>query len=57
MARARRRGALFGWLAAPRSTFLQPGPVHGGVCPEADVSATLGRLLTRHVLPPGPLPG
>lgn len=32
MARARRRGALFGWLAAPRSTLVQPGPVHGGVC-------------------------
>lgn len=31
MARARRRGALFGWLAAPRSTLVQPGPVHGGL--------------------------
>ena len=31
MARARRRGALFGWLAAPRSALVQPGPVHGGL--------------------------
>lgn len=31
MARPRRRGALFGWLAAPRSSVLQPGPTHGGV--------------------------
>jgi hypothetical protein len=24
-------GKRFGWLAAPRSTALQPGPVHGGL--------------------------
>ena len=24
------RGAVFRWLTAPRSTLLQPGPVHGG---------------------------
>ena len=24
-------GKRFGWLSAPRSTVLQPGPVHGGV--------------------------
>ncbi|GAB94517.1 hypothetical protein BJY21_004364 [Kineosphaera limosa] len=68
MARARRRGALFGWLAAPRSTLVQPGPVHGGVClrtphgsgagdPESDhdvdpLTATLAHLMTRHVLLP-----
>ena len=23
--------ARFGWLASPRSTVVQPGPVHGGV--------------------------
>ncbi len=27
----RRPGARFGWLAAPRSSVLRPGPVHGGV--------------------------
>ncbi|WP_018155968.1 DUF3037 domain-containing protein [Demetria terragena] len=25
-----RPGQRFGWIAAPRSTVLQPGPVHGG---------------------------
>jgi hypothetical protein len=24
-------GQRFGWLAAPRSTVVQPGPVHGGL--------------------------
>ncbi|MEO6503446.1 MAG: DUF3037 domain-containing protein [Jatrophihabitantaceae bacterium] len=24
-------GQRFGWLAAPRSTVIQPGPIHGGV--------------------------
>lgn len=24
-------GARFGWLTAPRSTSIQPGPVHGGL--------------------------
>ncbi|HTZ45453.1 MAG TPA: DUF3037 domain-containing protein [Jatrophihabitans sp.] len=24
-------GQRFGWLAAPRSTTIQPGPVHGGL--------------------------
>lgn len=33
----------FGFLKAPRSTVLQPGPVHGGVC--ADPAAELERLL------------
>lgn len=37
----------FGWLVAPRSTVLQPGPVHGGTC--ADPSAELQRLLGRLV--------
>lgn len=40
----RRTGARFGWLAAPRSTILQPGPVHGGVC--ADPAAELSRLVS-----------
>ncbi|WP_278255558.1 DUF3037 domain-containing protein [Nocardioides convexus] len=33
----------FGFLKAPRSTVLQPGPVHGGVT--ADPARTLERLL------------
>jgi hypothetical protein len=33
----------FGWLAAPRSTVIQPSPVHCGLC--ADPAATLERLL------------
>lgn len=36
-------GTRFGFLKAPRSTVLQPGPVHGGVT--ADPAATLHRLL------------
>jgi hypothetical protein len=35
-------GKRFGWLAAPRSTVLQPGPVHGGLT--ADPAAELARL-------------
>lgn len=34
----------FGLLKAPRSTVLQPGPVHGGTTTDPD--AELGRLLT-----------
>lgn len=33
----------FGWLAAPRSTVIQPGPVHGGQTD--DPAAQLGHLL------------
>ncbi len=33
----------FGWLAAPRSTVVQPGPVHGGQT--ADPAAQLAHLL------------
>lgn len=33
----------FGWLAAPRSTVVQPGPVHAGVT--ADPGAELEHLL------------
>ena len=32
----------FNWLTAPRSTMVQPGPVHGGVT--ADPPAELDRL-------------
>jgi hypothetical protein len=33
----------FGWLTAPRSTVIQPGPVHAGLTD--DPQAELGRLL------------
>lgn len=42
-------GRRFGWLSAPRSTVLQPGPVHGGLT--EDASATLADLLDRYVGP------
>ena len=35
-------GERFRWLTAPRSTIVQPGPVHGGVT--ADPPAELDRL-------------
>ncbi len=38
----------FGWLVAPASTLVQPGPVHTGRC--ADPAAVLGRLYARLVL-------
>jgi hypothetical protein len=40
-------GTRFGFLMAPRSTVLQPGPVHGGVTTEP--AAQLGRLIDRLV--------
>lgn len=40
-------GRRFGWLAAPRSTVLQPGPVHSGLTTDPDT--TLGALLDRYV--------
>lgn len=36
-------GARFGFLKAPRSTVLRPGPVHGGVT--TDPGRQLGHLL------------
>jgi hypothetical protein len=36
-------GARFRWLTAPRSTVVQPGPVHSGLT--ADARAELDRLL------------
>lgn len=38
-----RLGQRFGWIIAPRSTALQPGPVHGGLT--ADPARELARLL------------
>jgi hypothetical protein len=40
-------GKRFGWITAPRSTVLQPGPVHGGSVP--DPAAEVDRLLDRLV--------
>lgn len=39
-----RLGPRFGWLSAPRSTILQPGPVHGGTT--EDPAATLSHLMS-----------
>lgn len=36
-------GQRYGWITASRSTVVQPGPRHGGVC--LDPPAELGRLL------------
>ncbi len=40
-------GRRFGWLSAPRSTVVQPGPVHGGLAadPATELQALLGRLV------------
>ena len=45
-------GARFGHLAAPRSTVVQPGPVHGGVLTgvSPDPAQVLDHLLTTLVL-------
>ena len=40
-------GRRFGWLSAPRSTVVQPGPVHGGMTD--DPARQLERLLERLV--------
>ena len=40
-------GPRFGWITAPRSTVVQPGPVHGGLT--SDPAAELERLLARLV--------
>lgn len=49
-------GQRFGFLKAPRSTVLQPGPVHGGTT--TDPPAELARLLTHLVhCPPADPPG
>ncbi|GAB2981745.1 DUF3037 domain-containing protein [Nocardioides montaniterrae] len=41
------QGTRFGMLKAPRSTVIQPGPVHGGLTANAD--ETLQQLLERLV--------
>ena len=40
-------GRRFGWLSAPRSTVIQPGPVHGGLTD--DPALTLQALVDRLV--------
>jgi len=45
-------GRRFRWLTAPRSTVVQPGPVHTGLT--GDPAADLDRLLAVLVLPLGP---
>ncbi|MCW2496270.1 DUF3037 domain-containing protein [Jatrophihabitans sp.] len=44
-------GRRFRWLAAPRSTVVQPGPIHTGLT--SDPAAELDRLLALLVLPVG----
>ena len=41
------RGERFRWLTAPRSTIVQPGPVHAGVTdsPAAELAHLLDRLV------------
>jgi Protein of unknown function (DUF3037) len=41
----------FHWLTAPRSTMIQPSPVHVGRC--AEPRAALDDLLDAYVRPPG----
>lgn len=42
-------GSRFGMLKAPRSTVLQPGPVHGGVTadPARELDSLIARLVTQ----------
>ena len=44
-----RPGQRFGWIIAPRSTVVQPGPVHGGLT--EDPRRELDRLLDAYVRP------
>ncbi|GAA1544215.1 DUF3037 domain-containing protein [Actinomadura kijaniata] len=41
------QGSRFRWLTAPRSTIVQPGPVHAGLTddPAADLERLLGLLV------------
>jgi Protein of unknown function (DUF3037) len=48
-AQARDIGAQFRWLTAPRSTVVQPGPIHAGLT--QDATAELTRLLLLLALP------
>jgi hypothetical protein len=46
-AAATSRGERFRWLTAPRSTVVQPGPVHSGLTekPEAELSRLFDELV------------
>ena len=44
-------GQRFRWLTAPRSTVVQPGPIHTGLT--SDPAAELDRLFAALVLPVG----
>ncbi|MQY10582.1 hypothetical protein SRB5_06930 [Streptomyces sp. RB5] len=47
-------GRRFRWLVAPRSTVVQPGPVHTGLTPDPDAEADrLLDLLVRRPTPAG----
>jgi hypothetical protein len=48
-------GTRFGFLVAPRSTVLQPGPVHGGVTtdPAVELEHLVVRLVGGTPLSPG----
>lgn len=46
----RSQAERFHWLVAPRSTILQPSPVHSGLC--ADPAAALEHLMDTMVRPP-----
>ena len=41
------KGERFRWLTAPRSTIVQPGPVHAGITdsPQAELEHLLDRLV------------
>ena len=42
-------GRRFGWISAPRSTVVQPGPVHGGLTgdPRSELEGLVRRLVGR----------
>ena len=44
----------FHWLVAPRSTVIQPSPVHSGMT--ANPATARDHIMATLVLPPGPLP-
>lgn len=45
----------FHWLVAPRSTIIQPSPVHSGMA--ANPTAALDQIMRELVLPPNLSPG
>jgi hypothetical protein len=51
---ARPPGDRFRWLSAPRSTVVQPSPIHTGVTddPDAELERLLDRMVRRGSRPP-----